>query len=297
MRCRKLSDYTDKEGVSHRNVVWFGSGGVISENEASLIYIKVNSSDAASNEYVRIDGFYKIHEENETYTYKKTVQTTNEELYEYLIIHKINYVATYIKSDGVTIDFNFDRSLGNDGYDYLNNYIYIKGTSSSSEIDINEHELELDSDDFIDNAHSLHILSNVVTVSDNTLNLNSSTSEDTYSGYIQITNTKIPIEDEGETNINYSENQKCVRDNLIQRLSVFKKELWYRADYGLPLFEKIRDKGIIDAIVIDIITSTPGVANLISYSSSISNHTYNFAFSVLSQYADEIIDLDLSQTN
>ena len=40
MRCRKLYEYTDENNELHKNVVWFGSGGIIEENEATLTFIE-----------------------------------------------------------------------------------------------------------------------------------------------------------------------------------------------------------------------------------------------------------------
>lgn len=97
---------------------------------------------------------------------------------------------------------------------------------------------------------------------------------------------------------NYSEEQKAIRDSLIQRLSIIKGELWYKASYGLPLMEKIKSKGIYDTVVINIITSTPGVVNIVSFVSNIEkvpfdNSTktitaYVLDFTVVTSYSEEV---------
>ena len=89
---------------------------------------------------------------------------------------------------------------------------------------------------------------------------------------------------------NYSERSQGVRDGLIQRLSVIKGELWYKASYGLPLTEKIKNKGIYDSIVINIITTHPDISNLISYRSSVNKATreYEFEFQALTVYSEEV---------
>lgn len=88
---------------------------------------------------------------------------------------------------------------------------------------------------------------------------------------------------------NYSEGAKGVRDSLIQRLSVIKGELWYKSSYGLPLTEKIKNKGIYDSIVVNIITSHPDVANLISFDSRISaaDRRYEVDFTAMSVFNEE----------
>lgn len=89
---------------------------------------------------------------------------------------------------------------------------------------------------------------------------------------------------------NYSSGSKGVRDSLIQRLSVIKGELWYKASYGLPLAEKIKNKGIYDSVIIAIITSHPDVKNIIEFESSISKaeRSYKLRFSALTVYGDEL---------
>lgn len=92
----------------------------------------------------------------------------------------------------------------------------------------------------------------------------------------------------------YASHQEGVKDSLIQRLSVLKNELWYRSSYGLPLFDKIRNKAIIDSVVIDIITSHPDVTNLVNFSSTMDKHSYNLNFSAATIYTDEIISINMT---
>lgn len=89
---------------------------------------------------------------------------------------------------------------------------------------------------------------------------------------------------------NYSKNQQGVRDSLIQRLSIIKGELWYKASYGLPLTEKIKNKGIYDSIIINIITEHPDVKNILEYNSSVDKNTrkYTFNFIVYTVYNEEV---------
>lgn len=74
----------------------------------------------------------------------------------------------------------------------------------------------------------------------------------------------------------YVENSDAVKQSLIQRLSVIKGELWYQINYGLPLLEKYKSKGVFDATILNIISNHPGVRTINSYSSSVENHTYTF---------------------
>ena len=86
---------------------------------------------------------------------------------------------------------------------------------------------------------------------------------------------------------NYSEKQEGVRDDLIQRLTLIKGELWYRKSYGLPLLDKIKSKGIFDSIIIDIILSHPDVVRLLEYTSTLTDKTYSFDFKVQTIYSDK----------
>ena len=75
---------------------------------------------------------------------------------------------------------------------------------------------------------------------------------------------------------NYAGEQEGVKYSLVPRLSVIKGELWYKASYGLPILEKIKSKGIYDAIVINIILEHPDVTNIENFTSSFDKkeHTY-----------------------
>lgn len=87
---------------------------------------------------------------------------------------------------------------------------------------------------------------------------------------------------------NYSIKQEGVKDSLIQRLSVLKGELWYKYSYGLPLLDKIRNKGIYDAIILDIINDHPDVTGVSIFKSTLINHTYNFSFTATTIYNSDI---------
>lgn len=86
---------------------------------------------------------------------------------------------------------------------------------------------------------------------------------------------------------NYSTATDAVIDSLIQRLSIIKGELWYQVNYGLPITEKYKSKGIFDAIITDIISGHPGVKYIKSYSSTVEKSVYTFNSFIVSIYGDE----------
>lgn len=95
-------------------------------------------------------------------------------------------------------------------------------------------------------------------------------------------------------NDNYSKAQEGVKDSLIQRLSVLKKELWYNPGYGLPLIDKVRNKGIYDAIALDIITSQPDVRNIVKFESQIDGHKYSLSFIITTIYTNDETKIELN---
>ena len=96
-------------------------------------------------------------------------------------------------------------------------------------------------------------------------------------------NKKIPAE-------NYTIKQEGIAKSLIQHLAVIKGELWYAAGYGLPLFDKIKHKAILDSAVISIIERHVEVQSILSFESSIDkeNKTYYFTANILSIYGDQV---------
>ena len=87
---------------------------------------------------------------------------------------------------------------------------------------------------------------------------------------------------------NYAVDTDGVAASLTQRLSVIKGELWYQANFGLPLLEKQRGTTILDFVISDIITSHPGVASLDSFTSKIVGHTYYYNCSITSVFGDNL---------
>ena len=77
---------------------------------------------------------------------------------------------------------------------------------------------------------------------------------------------------------NYSQYQEGIKNSLIQRLSIIKGELWYNINYGLPLLDKIRNKAVIDAAILNIINRHEEIKTIRKYVSSVSDHVYTFEF-------------------
>lgn len=88
---------------------------------------------------------------------------------------------------------------------------------------------------------------------------------------------------------NFVENEKAVAQSLKQKLSVIQGELWYHINYGLPLYNKVKSKGVLDAVILGILEDHPSVKKIINFKSSIVNHKYTFTFTVNTIYNKEII--------
>ena len=88
---------------------------------------------------------------------------------------------------------------------------------------------------------------------------------------------------------NFVENEKAVAQSLKQKLSIIQGELWYHINYGLPLYNKVKSKGVLDAVILGILEDHPSVKKIINFKSSIVNHKYTFTFTVNTIYNKEII--------
>ena len=100
------------------------------------------------------------------------------------------------------------------------------------------------------------------------------------------------IEEDGKAkkvDENFVENEKAVAQSLKQKLSVIQGELWYHINYGLPLCNKVKSKGVLDAVILGILEDHPSVKKIINFKSSIINHKYTFTFTVNTIYNKEII--------
>ena len=100
------------------------------------------------------------------------------------------------------------------------------------------------------------------------------------------------IEEDGKAkkvDENFVENEEAVAQSLKQKLSVIQGELWYHINYGLPLYNKVKSKGVLDAVILGILEDHPSVKKIINFKSSIVNHKYTFTFTVNTIYNKEII--------
>lgn len=91
-----------------------------------------------------------------------------------------------------------------------------------------------------------------------------------------------------ETLDNYAEDVDALVESLRQRLSVIKGELWYQINYGIPLFEKYKNKSFMDAAILGIINGHPAVASIISFQSTVKGTNYTFNCRIMSIYSEEI---------
>ena len=75
------------------------------------------------------------------------------------------------------------------------------------------------------------------------------------------------IEEDGKAkkvDENFVENEKAVAQSLKQKLSVIQGELWYHINYGLPLYNKVKSKGVLDAVILGILEDHPSVKKIIN---------------------------------
>ena len=85
---------------------------------------------------------------------------------------------------------------------------------------------------------------------------------------------------------NFSTEQNAVRDSLYQRLSVLKGELWYRVSYGIPLFDKVNSKTLIDSQIASIVTSHEDVIRIEKFESYLYNHKYTCNMQIVTVFGN-----------
>jgi len=104
-----------------------------------------------------------------------------------------------------------------------------------------------------------------------------------YSITIPFCNFAVAIKDN-----NYAEKQEGCAYSLTQRISIIKGELWWMINYGLPIFDKIRNKAIFDSVLINIILKHPDVKNIIYINSFVEDHTYTFEVQINTVFNENI---------
>lgn len=87
--------------------------------------------------------------------------------------------------------------------------------------------------------------------------------------------TKAVFQDETNKHANYATNVEGVTNSLRQRLSVLKNELWYDYNRGMPLPDKVRNKAIIDAYIIQTILEHPDVIDIEGFESEQERNMYS----------------------
>lgn len=83
---------------------------------------------------------------------------------------------------------------------------------------------------------------------------------------------------------NYATGSEGVANSLKQRLSVLKKELWYDYENGMPLVDKVRNKAIIDAYIVQTILKHPDVIDIDGFESRQDGSFYTCYFVVNTIY-------------
>ena len=101
------------------------------------------------------------------------------------------------------------------------------------------------------------------------------------------------VKDANHTKVgdSYAESSEGVASSLRQRLSVLKHELWYDYDNGMPLLDKVRNKSIIDAYVIEVVLTHPDVIDIKSFDSEQNSHSYTCKMIVNTKYGQVNIEL------
>lgn len=84
----------------------------------------------------------------------------------------------------------------------------------------------------------------------------------------------------------YVDKQDAIVNSLTQKLSVLKGELWYKMNYGLPLYEKNKRALLFDSFVAEVISKEPEVLNILDFSSEVFNHEYRCSMKVLTSYGE-----------
>lgn len=80
--------------------------------------------------------------------------------------------------------------------------------------------------------------------------------------------------------------QLGICSDLVQRLSVLKGELWYSAEYGLPITDKVKAKMMLDMYVADTVMAHPDVIDVKNLTSSTDKGRYSCTMTVETIYGD-----------
>lgn len=87
----------------------------------------------------------------------------------------------------------------------------------------------------------------------------------------------------------YAKDGDAVVESLNQKLKVIRGEIWNHIDYGIPLLESGKSKGIIDAFVIQTVNSHPDVTEILEFNSQLNKDVYTLQIKVLTTYGEILL--------
>lgn len=94
-----------------------------------------------------------------------------------------------------------------------------------------------------------------------------------------------------QANSNFSSDLQAIADDLTQKLSVMRGELWHSMNFGLPLLDKVKNKTLIDTAVADLVLKQKEVNSILSFGSYVSNHIYSCKLTIQTTLGDIIISV------
>lgn len=195
------------------------------------------------------------------------------------------------------INFSICKKLVDPAYDPDTNIItdinYSESNITITNITDDDFDIEFKENPFNNNSSDKNYLTSIIIEFYSNSNLNKPytyTYLDLNSNSLKYTiqiKKRANFYDEN-THTSYAMKQEAVESSLLQRLSVIKSELWYHINYGLPLLDKINNKGIYDSVIIDIILSNPDVKNITNFNSKVDNHKYYFSAKIVTIFNEDI---------
>ena len=84
-----------------------------------------------------------------------------------------------------------------------------------------------------------------------------------------------PAKGDQQSAANFSDGLQAVADDLTEKLSVMRTELWHSMSFGLPLLDKVKSKALIDSAVADIVLRQPNVIGISKFSSAVNQKEYH----------------------
>ena len=85
---------------------------------------------------------------------------------------------------------------------------------------------------------------------------------------------------------NFSAGLQAIADDLTQKLSVMKGELWHKISFGLPLLDKVKSKALIDSAVAEIVMKQDNVTGIAKFSSTIYQKEYHAEIQVQTNFGE-----------